>query len=62
MLLSSLPLSYDNLATTIMYGNEFLELEDVRQMLKNNELMQKTDSAKEASGTACQKTEGKITE
>jgi len=33
LLLSSLPLSYDHLATTIMYNKETLELEDVKQML-----------------------------
>jgi len=33
LLLSSLPSSYDHLATTIMYGKDTLELEDVRQML-----------------------------
>ena len=33
LLLSFLPSSYDYLATTIMYGNEILELEDVRQIL-----------------------------
>jgi len=33
LLLSSLPSSYDHLVTTIMYGKETLELEDVRQML-----------------------------
>ena len=33
LLLSSLPSSYDHLATTIMYGKETLELEDVRQVL-----------------------------
>ena len=33
LLLSSLPSNYDHLATTIMYGKETLELEDVRQML-----------------------------
>jgi len=33
-----------------MYGKETLELEYVRQMLKNNELMKKTCSMKEASG------------
>jgi len=33
-----------------MYDKETLELEDVRQMLQNNELMKKTDSTKEASG------------
>jgi len=49
LLLSSLPSSYDHLATTIMYGKENLELEDARQMLQNNELMKKTDST-EASG------------
>ena len=30
LLLFSLPSSYDDLATTIMYGKETLELEDVR--------------------------------
>ena len=30
MLLSSLPSNYDHLATTIMYDQETLELEDVR--------------------------------
>jgi len=49
LLLSSLPLSYDHLATTIMYGKEILELEDVRQMLQNNELMKKTNFTEEAS-------------
>ena len=49
LLLSSLPSSYDHLATAIMYGKETLELEDVRQMLQTNELM-KTDSIEEASG------------
>jgi len=39
----------DHLATTIMYGKETLELEDVRQIFHNNELMKKTDSTKEAS-------------
>jgi len=33
-----------------MYGKETLELEDVRHMLQNNELMKKTDSTKEALG------------
>ena len=42
LLLSFLPPSYDHLATTIMYGREILELEDVSQMLQNNELMKKT--------------------
>jgi len=32
-----------------MYGNETLELEDVRQMLQNNELIKKIDSTKKAS-------------
>jgi len=43
-------LSYDHLATTIMYDKETLELEDVKQMLQNNELIKKTDSTEEASG------------
>jgi len=33
-----------------MYDKETLELEDVRQMLQNNELMRKTNSTKETSG------------
>ena len=33
LLLSSLSSSYDHLATTIMYGKETLELEDIWQML-----------------------------
>ena len=45
---SYLPSSYDHLATTIVYDKEILELEDVKQMLQNNELMKKTDSTKEA--------------
>ena len=49
LLLSSLLSSYDHLTTTIMYGKETLELEDVRQILQNNELTKKTDSTKEAS-------------
>ena len=32
-----------------MYSKETLELEDVRQMLQNNELIKKTDSTEEAS-------------
>jgi len=42
LLLSSLPQSYDHLTTIIMYEKENLELEDVRQMFQNNELMKKT--------------------
>jgi len=33
-----------------MYGMETLELEDVRQMLQDNELMKMTGSTNEASG------------
>jgi len=50
LLLSSLPSSYDHLATTIMYGKETLKLEDIRQMLQNNELLKKADSTENASG------------
>ena len=32
-----------------MYGKETLELENIRQMLQDNELMKKTDSTEEAS-------------
>ena len=49
LLLSSLSSNYDHFLTTIMYGKETLELEDVRQMLQNNDLMKKTDSMEEAS-------------
>lgn len=47
---SPLPPSYDHLANTIMYGEEILELEDVRQMLQNNKMTKKMDSIEEASG------------
>src|SRR3954469_16360636 len=50
ILLSSLPPSYDHLVTTILYGKETLELEDVRVMLVNNELMKRMDPAQESSG------------
>ena len=50
LLLSSLPSSYDHLATTIMHDKETLELKDVRQMLQNNKLTKRTDSTEEASG------------
>jgi len=33
-----------------MYGKETLELEDLRQMLQNNELMKKTNFTDETSG------------
>ena len=46
MLLSSLSSSYDHLAITIIYRKETLELEDVRQMLQNNELMKNIDSTR----------------
>src|SRR4051812_27261510 len=41
LLLGSLPASYDHLLTSIMYGKETLELEDVRVVLINNEIMKK---------------------
>src|SRR3954467_15725451 len=47
ILLSSLPPSYDHLVTTILYGKETLELEDVRVMLVNNGLMKRTDPVQE---------------
>jgi len=49
LLLSSLLPSYDHLATTIVNEKEILELEGVRHMLHNNELMKKTYFTKEAS-------------
>src|SRR3954470_15732342 len=50
ILFSSLPPSYDHLVTTILYGKETLELEDVKVMLVNNEFMKRTDSTQEGSG------------
>ena len=41
LLLFSLPSNDDHLATTIIYDKEILELEDVKQMLQNNELMKR---------------------
>ena len=50
LLLYSLLSSYDHITTTIMYDKKILELENVRQMLQNNELMKKIDSTEKASG------------
>src|SRR3954467_14251915 len=50
ILLSSLLPSYDHLITTILYGKETLELEDVRVMLVKNELMKRTNLMQEGSG------------
>src|SRR3954470_23814716 len=55
ILLSSLPPSYNHLVTTILYGKETLELEDVRVMLVNNELTKKMDSTEEASDLVVKK-------
>ena len=59
LLISSLPQSYDYLATTIMYEKERLELDDVMQILQNNELMKKTDSIEETSGVVVKKQRGR---
>src|SRR3954466_7974382 len=59
LLLGSLPPSYDHLVTTIMYGKETLELEDVRVVLINNEIMKKTDTTEEASGLVTKKGRGR---
>src|SRR3954471_7041829 len=56
--LISLPPSYDHLVTTILYGKETLELEDVRVMLVNNEIMKKTDTTEEASSLVVKKEVG----
>ena len=62
-LLLSFPLSsYNHLATTIMYDKETLELENVRQMLQNNELIKKTNFTEEASGLFVKSQRGKIKE
>ena len=58
LLLSFLPSSCDQLATTIIYEKETLELEYVRQMLQNNELMKKTNST-EASCLIVKKQRGR---
>jgi len=50
LLLPSLPSSYNHLATTIIYGKEILQLEDVRQILPHNEMIKKADYMEEASG------------
>ena len=50
LLFSFLPSSYDHLTTIITYGKKTLELKDIRQMLKNNELMKKTNSTEYVSG------------
>ena len=50
LLLSSLLLSYDHLATTIMYAKKILELEVVKQVFQNNKLMKKTNSTDKTSG------------
>src|SRR5436190_12166432 len=42
-----------------MYGKETLELEDVRVVLVNNEIMQKTDTTEEASGLVTKKGRGR---
>src|SRR5438270_3424082 len=59
LLLESLPTSYDHLVTTIMYGKEALELEDVMVVLINNEIMKKTDTTEEASGLVTKKGRGR---
>jgi len=41
LLLSSLPSSYDNLATTILHGKTTIELKDVTSALLLNEKMRK---------------------
>ena len=42
-----------------MYDKETLELEDVRQMLQNNELMKKINSTEEASGLVVKSQRGR---
>ena len=42
-----------------MYEKETLELEDVKQILQNNELMKKTDSTEEASRLVVEEQRGR---
>ena len=49
LLLSSLSQNYNHLATTIIFRKDILELEDVRQMFQNNDLMKKTYFIEETS-------------
>src|SRR5436190_17800046 len=59
LLLGSLPPSYDHLVTTIMYGKETLELDDIRVVLINNEIRKKTDRTEEALGLVVKKDRGR---
>lgn len=52
LLLNSLPPSYEHLVTTIIYGKDTLEFEDVVSMLVSNKI-QKRPMKTEESGEAC---------
>ncbi|KAH0708884.1 hypothetical protein KY290_010394 [Solanum tuberosum] len=59
VLLNSLPSSYDNLATTILHGNDSIELKDVTSTLLLNEKMRK--SLKITDKLSSQKVETEVT-
>ena len=61
LLLPSLPSSYGNLATTIMYGKEILELENVRQ-IPDQQASEEDRFCGGGIRICCQEPEGKIKE
>nr|GEY91667.1 retrovirus-related Pol polyprotein from transposon TNT 1-94 [Tanacetum cinerariifolium] len=50
MLLTSLPSSYDNFLETLLYGREYLTLEDVLSSLNLRELKKRTDAKDDGDG------------